>query len=165
MAGPILKSCCKFNSLATGSIVSGVFGIILAIAALIVLFTVRAEFRTIVFDWFPQIVVKIILAVNLCMTIFISILLIVGVIRRNHYMMMPWVVLGITIAIGVLISVIYTAVVLFIEGYVLAGCIWLFGGLIAFAIYTYMWVVVYSHFMVLKEERSRGRYNKQPYRR
>lgn len=81
MAGPILKSCCKFNSLATGSIVSGVFGIILAIAALIVLFTVRAEFRTIVFDWFPQIVVKIILAVNLCMTIFISILLIVGVIR------------------------------------------------------------------------------------
>lgn len=47
-------------------------------------------------------------------------------------MMMPWVVLGITIAIGVLISVIYTAVVLFIEGYVVAGLIWLFGGLIAF---------------------------------
>lgn len=81
MAGPILNSCCKFNSLATGSIVSGIFGIVLAIASLIVLFTVRVDFRTIVFDWFPQYVVKIILAINLCMTIFISILLIVGVVK------------------------------------------------------------------------------------
>lgn len=84
MAGPILNTCCKFNSLATGSIVSGVFGILLAIASLIVLFTVRVEFRTIVFDWFPSSVVKIILAINLCMTIFISILLIVGVVKVHY---------------------------------------------------------------------------------
>ncbi|KAG4067374.1 hypothetical protein HA402_015810 [Bradysia odoriphaga] len=165
MTEPILKSCCKFNSLATGSIVSGMLGIVLAIASMIVLFTVRVEFRTIVFDWFPQYVVKIILAVNLCMTIFISILLIVGVVKRNHYLMMPWVVLGITIAIGLLISVIYTAVVFFIEGFILAGFLWLIFGLLACLIYAYMWMVVYSHFTVLKEERNRGRYNKQPYRR
>lgn len=81
MAGPILNTCCKFGSLATGSIISGVFGIVLAIASLIVLFTARAEFRTIAFDWLPSSVVKIILAINLCMTIFISILLIVGVVK------------------------------------------------------------------------------------
>ncbi|KAJ6644610.1 hypothetical protein Bhyg_09579, partial [Pseudolycoriella hygida] len=131
MAEPILKTCCKFNSLATGSIVSGVFGIILAIVSLILLFTLRVEFRTIVFDWFPTSVVKIILAINLCMTIFISILLIVGVIKRNHYLMMPWVVLGITIPIGLLISIIYTAVEFFIDGHVVSGLLWLFFGLLS----------------------------------
>lgn len=45
--------------------------------------------------------------------------------------MMPWVVLGITIAIGLLISVIYTAVVFFIDGFVLAGLLWLAFGFIS----------------------------------
>lgn len=45
--------------------------------------------------------------------------------------MMPWVVLGITIAIGLLISVIYTAVVFFIDGYILAGFLWLAFGLLS----------------------------------
>lgn len=45
--------------------------------------------------------------------------------------MMPWVVLGITIAIGLLISVIYTAVVFFIDAFYLAGLLWLIFGLIS----------------------------------
>lgn len=45
--------------------------------------------------------------------------------------MMPWVVLGITIAIGLLISVIYTAVVFFIDGFILAGFLWLIFGLLS----------------------------------
>ena len=45
--------------------------------------------------------------------------------------MMPWVVLGIMIAIGLLVSVIYTAVVFFIDGFVLTGVLWLIFGLIA----------------------------------
>lgn len=44
--------------------------------------------------------------------------------------MVPWVVLGIMIAIGLLISVIYTAVVFFIDGFVLTGVIFLICGLI-----------------------------------
>lgn len=44
--------------------------------------------------------------------------------------MVPWVVLGIMIAIGLLISVIYTAVVLFIDGFVLTGVVFLICGLI-----------------------------------
>lgn len=85
--------------------------------------------------------------------------------QRNHYLMLPWVVLGIMLAVGLLISVIYTAVMLFIDNFVLAGCLWLVLGLLCVVVYTYMWVVTYSHFMVLKDESDRGRYAKQPYRR
>uniref|UniRef100_A0A1B0A662 Uncharacterized protein n=1 Tax=Glossina pallidipes TaxID=7398 RepID=A0A1B0A662_GLOPL len=107
---------------------------------------------------------------------------------RNHYLMMPWVVLGIMIAIGLLVSVIYTAVVFFIDGFVLTGVLWLYYYyyyfIINFAkgrynitlafhvlrpisrtILTYCWCVVYSEFTILSEENERGRYNKQPYRR
>lgn len=79
--------------------------------------------------------------------------------------MLPWVILGIMLAIGLLISVIYTAVMFLIDGYILAGVLWLLIGLIAVAIYTYMWAVVFSHFTEIKDENERGRYAKQPYRR
>ena len=46
-------------------------------------------------------------------------------------MMLPWIVLGITLAVGLLISVIYTAVVFFIDSLVLAGVLWLVFGIIA----------------------------------
>lgn len=85
MAGPLLNSCCRCQSLRTGSIVSGITGVLLAIAALIAMFLTRVEFKTIVFDWLPSSVVKIILAINLCMTIFISLLLIFGVLKVNSF--------------------------------------------------------------------------------
>ena len=184
MAGPLVSSCCRCQSLRTGSLISGVLGIVLAIVSLIVMFVARVDFKTIVFDWLPSSVVKIILAVNLCMTVLICLLMIVGVLKvcndprllenqgvimfafqRNHYLMLPWVVLGIMLAVGLLISVVYTAIMLFIEKFVLAGCLWLVLGLLCVVVYTYMWVVTYSHFMVLKDESDRGRYAKQPYRR
>ena len=45
--------------------------------------------------------------------------------------MLPWVVLGIILAIGLLISVIYTAVVFFMQGFVVEGSLWIAFGLIA----------------------------------
>lgn len=51
--------------------------------------------------------------------------------------MLPWVVLGITLAVGLLVSVIYTAVVYFIDGLVVHGVLWLIFGLI--------WVGKYLH--------------------
>lgn len=45
-------------------------------------------------------------------------------------MMMPWVVLGITLAVGLLISVIYTAIVYFIDDLVVHGTLCLVLGLI-----------------------------------
>lgn len=81
MAGPLVQSCCRCQSLRTGSLISGVVGILLAIVSLIVMFVVRVDFKTIVFDWLPASVVKIILAVNLCMTVLICLLLIAGVLK------------------------------------------------------------------------------------
>lgn len=83
MAEPLLNSCCRCQTLKTGSIICGIMGILLAIASLIMLFVIRVEFKTIVIDSLPSYVVKIILAINLCMTILISILLIIGTIKVN----------------------------------------------------------------------------------
>lgn len=81
MAGPLVQSCCRCQSLRTGSLISGIVGIILAIVSLVLIFVTRVDFKTIVFDWLPSSVVKIILAVNLCMTILICLILIVGVLK------------------------------------------------------------------------------------
>lgn len=81
MGEPLLSSCCKCYPLKTGTIISGVIGIILAIINLIVIFTVRAEFKTIFLDWLPASIVKVIIAINLAMTILISVFLIVGAIK------------------------------------------------------------------------------------
>ncbi|XP_055630073.1 uncharacterized protein LOC129770909 [Toxorhynchites rutilus septentrionalis] len=165
MAEPLVNSCCRCYSLRNGSITSGIIGIVLSIISLILMFTTRVEFKPILMDWLPQNVVKIIFALNLCMTILICLIMILGVIKKNHFLMMPWVVLGIMLAIGLLISVIYTAVVHFIDGYTLSGTLWLIVGLLWVVIFTYMWTVVYSQFVVQKNENERGQYSKQPYRR
>lgn len=44
-------------------------------------------------------------------------------------MMLPWVILAIMLAIGLAISVIYTAVVFFMHKYVVGGVLWLVLGL------------------------------------
>ncbi|XP_053674502.1 uncharacterized protein LOC128724806 [Anopheles nili] len=165
MAQPLVSSCCRCYTLRSGSIATGILGILLSIISIIMIFTLRIDFKTILMDWLPQNVVKIIYALNLVMTILISLLMIMGVMKKNHFFMMPWVVLGLMLAIGVLISVIYNAVVHFIEGYVLTGSLWIVVGLLAVVFYVYLWIVVYSYFVSLKNENDRGRYSKQPYRR
>lgn len=161
----LLKSCCFCGSLRTGTLVAGVAGIILAIIGIIVILTVPVQFKTIVLDWLPESVVKIIMIVNFAMTILISILLIVGTIKRNMYLMIPWVLLGIMLAIGLLVSVIYTSVVFFLHDDNLNGSLFLVIGLISFVVYVYMWMVVYSFFTIIKEETDRGAYTKDPFRR
>lgn len=47
------------------------------------------------------------------------------------YFMVPWVLLGALLVIGLIISVIYTAVVEFKEGRNIEGTIWIVGGIIA----------------------------------
>ncbi|XP_017062503.1 uncharacterized protein LOC108102260 [Drosophila ficusphila] len=165
MPKPLLNSCCLCQSTRNGSVISGILAIVLSIITIVLIFTTKVAFRTILFVSISSEVVRIILVLNLIMTILISLLMIVGVLKRNHYLMVPWVVLGIMIAIGLLISVIYTAVVLFIDEYVLTGVLFLIFGLICCAVLTYCWCVVYSEYANLSEENERGRYNKQPYRR
>ncbi|XP_015509200.1 lysosomal-associated transmembrane protein 4B [Neodiprion pinetum] len=152
-----LTTCCRCCSLRTGTIISGICGIILAVIAIIIMLTTEVEWKTIVIDFLPQSVVKIILAINLCMTILISTLLIIGVCKRNTFLMLPWVVLGIMLAVSLLISVIYTSVMLFMNDDVLNGSLWIVFGLISVVVYVYMWLVVYSFFQQLRFEKANVR--------
>ncbi|XP_078041571.1 uncharacterized protein LOC144472399 [Augochlora pura] len=152
-----LTSCCGCYSLKLGTIFTGILGIILSIISLVLVFTLNVEWKTILIDVLDQSIVKIIFAINLCMTILISTLLLVGVVRKNTFMMLPWVALGIILAIGLLISVIYTAIMFFVNHETLNGILWLIIGLIAVVIYTYLWLVVYSHFQQLKYDKLNSR--------
>ncbi|KAL6263205.1 hypothetical protein P5V15_006005 [Pogonomyrmex californicus] len=86
-----LTTCCRCCSLKTGTIFSGVCGIVLAVISLILIFTANVEWKTIIIDILDKTAVKIIFAINLCMTILISTLLIIGAIRAIVYTYM-WLV-------------------------------------------------------------------------
>jgi len=58
---------------------------ILAVISLILIFTANVEWKTIIIDILDKTAVKIIFAINLCMTILISTLLIVGALRVRQY--------------------------------------------------------------------------------
>lgn len=166
-----MAGCCQTNkfcfcgSLRTGTIIAGIAGILLAIAGIVILLCVEVEFRTIVLDWLPKSVIDIIMVVNFAMTIVISLIMIIGTIKRNMYLMIPWVILGIMLAFGILVSVLWTAISFFLDDDQFNGFIWLIGGVIAFLIYLYMWIIVYSYFCIIKDETMKGRYTRDPFRR
>ncbi|XP_030751658.1 uncharacterized protein LOC115879134 [Sitophilus oryzae] len=167
----LLRRCCCCGSLRTGTLVAGIGAIILSIFTIIIIVLnmlgiINVQLRMIVLDSFlSEFVIQIILIVNLCVTIILSILLIVGTIKRNFYLMMPWVLLGGMLIIGLLVSVIITAINFYTNDDNLNGTLWLILGLIAFCIYTYMWLVTYSFFYQIWQEARRGAYTKDPFRR
>lgn len=81
MAGPVVNSCCRCIPLRTGSIITGIASILMSIILIIIVLTVRAHFKTILFDFLPPSVVKIVIVFNLCMTILISAIMIVGAVK------------------------------------------------------------------------------------
>lgn len=81
MANPIFNSCLGRQSLRTGSVIAGVGAILLSIVFIIMMFALRFKPKTILFDWLPPGIVKVIIAFNLCMTILISIIMIVGAVK------------------------------------------------------------------------------------
>lgn len=50
--------------------------------------------------------------------------------QRNHYLMLPWVVLGAMLVVGLLISVIYNGVKFIIDGYLITALVWFILGLL-----------------------------------
>lgn len=81
MAKPIFNTCICRQSLRTGSIIAGVGAILLSILFIIAMFVLRFKPKTILIDTLPPLIVKIIIAFNLCMTILISIIMIVGAMK------------------------------------------------------------------------------------
>ena len=136
---------------------TGICGIILSIISLVLIFTLNVEWKTILIDVLDKNIVRIIFAINLCMTILISTLLIVGVLKKNTFMMIPWVVLGIILAVGLLVSVLYTSIMFFVNHEVINGVLWLVLGLVAVVVYTYLWLVVYSYFQQLRYDKVNSR--------
>ncbi|XP_056634288.1 uncharacterized protein LOC130443571 isoform X1 [Diorhabda sublineata] len=165
MANYVLKTFCCCGTLRTGTIISGLAAILLSIIGIIVIYVAPVDLKTIIFDWLPQWAIKVIITINLCMTVILSILLIIGVVKRNWYLMIPWVVLGGMLAIGLLISILINSINLYIDGHTLQGTLWLVVGLISLVIYCYMWYVSFSFFANLREESEKGAYTRDPFRR
>ncbi|XP_026317506.1 lysosomal-associated transmembrane protein 4A-like [Hyposmocoma kahamanoa] len=171
-----LTKCCCCASTRTGTLIIATLGIILSIITIIVIWVAprhQVSFTTFIFDddvdrWLSDNEVpRIILTINLCFTILICSLLIVAVNKRRSWMMLPFVVLGIVLAIGLLISVLHTSITYYLskeDHVILATCI-LIGGLIYLCLFLYLWVVVFSHYLDVRDEEERGRYSKAPYRR
>ncbi|XP_003695169.1 uncharacterized protein LOC100864793 [Apis florea] len=152
-----LTTCCKCYSLKTGTLFTGILGIVLSIISLILIFTLNVEWKTILIDIVDQSIVRIIFAINLCMTILISTLLIVGALKKKTFLMLPWVVLGLILAVGLLVSVLYTSIMFFVYHDVIIGILWLIIGLLTIVIYVYLWLVVYSYFQQLRYDKMNSR--------
>ncbi|KAJ8982546.1 hypothetical protein NQ317_005548 [Molorchus minor] len=99
------------------------------------------------------------------MTIILTTIMLVGVVKRKWFLMAPWVILGGLLAIGLLVSIIINSVTFYNDGDNLWGTLWLVLGLISLVIYCYMWYVCTSFFVNLMEEAKRGSYSKDPFRR
>ncbi|CAG9773983.1 unnamed protein product [Ceutorhynchus assimilis] len=170
----VLKRCCCCGSLRTGALVSGASAIILSIVTIIIIALVMCDIlniqiRMIVLDSIlPTLAIQIILIINFCFTIILSICLIIGILKRNFYLMMPWVILGGMLIVGLLVSVLVTSINFYTEGTPngnFNGTLWLVLGLIVFVIYTYMWLVTFSFFYQVWQEAKRGAYTRNPFRR
>lgn len=51
--------------------------------------------------------------------------------QKNTFMMLPWVVLGLILVIGLLVSVIYTSIMFFVNSETINGILWLVIGFVA----------------------------------
>ncbi|KAF9824608.1 hypothetical protein SFRURICE_004065 [Spodoptera frugiperda] len=171
-----LQKFCYCASTRTGTLLTAFLGIVLSIATIIIVWVVkkhRITFSTFIFDedfdrkLSDLDIPRIILTINLCFTILICTLLMIAVHKRRSWLMLPWVVLGIVLAIGLLISVLHTSITYYLdkEDHVTLATIILIGGLLYLCLYLYLWAVVFSHYLDVRDEEERGRYRKAPYRR
>ncbi|XP_073945280.1 uncharacterized protein [Choristoneura fumiferana] len=167
-----LQKCCCCASTRDGSIIVAVLGILLSIATIVFIWVAPRNLVSFSSYFFEEQdkqynISKIILTISLCFTVLICTLLIVAIKKRRSWLMLPWVVLGFVLAIGLLISVLHTSIVLYQkeEDYVKEATSILIGGLLYLILYLYLWTVVFSHYLDVRDEEERGRYSKSPYRR
>ncbi|KAL4122147.1 hypothetical protein QTP88_014531 [Uroleucon formosanum] len=153
--------------------------VVIAIVTLLIILINDIRIQTIVIDFLPKAVVQIIVAINLLMTILISVLLLVGIFmvskckikslaecilimmilfQRKKILMLPWIVLTIMLCIGLVISVIYTSIDFLIHKFYFTSF-----GVLVIGVYVFMWWVTYSYYQKIKEEDNRTPYTRTPY--
>ncbi|XP_033212531.1 uncharacterized protein LOC117170109 [Belonocnema kinseyi] len=147
-----VKSFLGIWSLKTGALFSGIGSIVLAILTIVALFTINAHWNMIIIP-LSKFAVQIIFTIFLCMTIFYSALMVVGAIKRKTLYMLPWVTLTMVAIPGILISVLYTSIMFFIQKSILEGVLCLIIGLIFNVFCAYAWLVTNSYYRRLKLEK------------
>ncbi|KAM0734421.1 hypothetical protein ACS0PU_011892 [Formica fusca] len=143
-----LTTCCRCCSLKTGTIIIGVLGIVSGVFSLTTIFTTNIEWETII--GLDKTTAEIIFAIYYCIIILFCTLLVIGSIKKNAFMMLPWMVLYMIIIVVFLVITVYWTIVLFINDMVSGSLFWFFFGLAAVMFYMYQWLVVYSHFQEIK---------------
>lgn len=151
-----LTTCCRCYSLRTGTIIIGILQIILSIFMLIMVVGLNAKLNEPLNDFDPY-VTKIVYAVAFSLTIFMSILLLVGVFKRNTCMMLPWLVMGVIGLVGGIIRTIGASIIFFMKHETTSAVAGFGLGFMQLVVGTYLWVVVYSHFQELKNDRTNSR--------
>ncbi|KAM0734424.1 hypothetical protein ACS0PU_011895 [Formica fusca] len=144
-----LTTCCGCCSLKTGTIIIGVLQSVFTVFSLIVNFTMTdIEWETII--GLDRTTAEISFAIYYCIIILFCTLLVIGSIKKNTFMMLPWMILNMMIAVVFLVIIVFSTIV-FIIYYIPAGLFSSFCGLVvATMIYMYQWLVVYSHFQELR---------------
>lgn len=154
-----LDSCCGCISLKNGSLITGILSMVAAALTMIYIIFTKDKLHTILID-LPQTTIKIILVFNLFMTIVISGVLVLGVLKERKFFLVVWIVLGIMLIISWLISVVYWGFYYLFNHQYLESVVWFIIGIVISALYFYLWLVVYCYYLKLKEEDERLPYYK-----
>ncbi|XKL69270.1 hypothetical protein PGB90_007039 [Kerria lacca] len=146
-------------SLRNGALITGILSMIAAALTMLYVIFTNHKLYTILIE-LPQTTIKIILIFNLFMTIVISGIMILGVLKERKFFLVVWIILGIMLVISWVISVIYWEIHYLIERQYLESVTWLLIGLVIAILYFYLWLVVYCYYLKLKEEDQRLPYYK-----
>lgn len=162
MAGPKRRPLDSFfgcTSLRNGALITGILSMISAALTMIYIIFTKDKLHTILIE-LPQTTIKIILVFNLFMTIVISGILVLGVLKERKFFLVIWIILGIMLVISWVISVLYWGFYYLWNHQYLEATVWIIIGIVISILYFYMWLVVYCYYLKLKEEDQRLPYYK-----
>ncbi|KAI5718381.1 hypothetical protein M8J77_020428 [Diaphorina citri] len=147
-----LNSCCCGCSLRTGAIIIAVLAIIHAVFSLLEEFMPKKAKpgKMKVQEQDPAEHIGYI--IGYIVSLVVAIILLIGILKRSRKLMLPWLIVSVISVVIALIYVAFVVILLFIKVDPLMALAGLIGGLIGVAIFVYLWLVVHSYYIHLKEE-------------
>ncbi|XP_059614461.1 uncharacterized protein LOC132260405 [Phlebotomus argentipes] len=163
---PILRKCCCCFSLKTGGVILGWIGAVSSFLVLVITLIAMCNVDTIVkalveqtqekqldpemIKTYVQIFLGLYIAVSLIGLISAS-LLIAGAVRRNRYLILPWLITtGINVVLGCIVAICQVVGAMTHDIGAGFAVLLLMGAIIAFEIY--LWLAILSLFQHLREE-------------